>query len=79
MRRLALIIGVRVTDQRTRLIEARRAAQQAQAADDPWAAAAAWERYRLIEDAMRDPQERLDQGIALSKTAIALWMTSRPS
>ena len=34
----------------------------------------AWRRYVLIEDALRDPQELLDEGVALSKVAIDLWL-----
>lgn len=33
---------------------------------------AAWTRYRLIEDAGRDPDELLAEGIALSRFAISL-------
>lgn len=63
-------------DQRARLAAAAATAAAAQEDRDVWAANAAWERHRLIEDAMRDPQERLDLGISLSKTAIALWLAS---
>jgi len=54
-----------------------RAAADAHAAierGDPWAANDAWRRYVLIEDAQRDPQELLDEGVALSKVAIDLWL-----
>ena len=60
-------------DQQLRLEQAAAEAHAAQAREDPWAAAAAWRRYVLIEDAMRDPQELLDEGVALSKVAIDLW------
>jgi hypothetical protein len=32
-----------------------------------------WRRYVLIEYALRDPQELLDEGVPLSKVAIDLW------
>ena len=34
----------------------------------------AWRRYALIADGMRDPQDLLDEGVALSKVAIDLWL-----
>jgi hypothetical protein len=66
-------------DQAQRLAEAERAALEAERSEDVWAANAAWERHRLIETAMMDPQERLDEGVALSKRLIRLWMTSPAS
>ena len=35
-----------------------------------FAAHDAWRRYVLIEDSRRDPQDLLDEGVALSKVAI---------
>jgi hypothetical protein len=60
-------------DQQRRLEEAAAAAHTAQDRGDIWAANDAWRRYVLIEDAMRDPQDLLDEGVALSKIAIDLW------
>jgi len=60
-------------DQRRRLCEAAGAAHAAQDRGDHAAANAAWRRYLLIEDATRDPQELLDEGVALSKVAVDLW------
>jgi hypothetical protein len=60
-------------DQQRRLEEAAAAARAAMARSDPWAANDAWRRYVLIEDAARDPQALLDEGVALSKVAIDLW------
>jgi hypothetical protein len=61
-------------DQRRRLQQAAAAAHSAQDRGDHWAANAAWRRYVLIEDTLRDPQELLDEGVALSKVAIDLWL-----
>jgi hypothetical protein len=41
---------------------------------DHAAANEAWRRYGLIRDVRRDPQELLDEGVALSKVAIDLWL-----
>lgn len=60
-------------DQQRRLDEAAAAAHAALDRGDHWAAGDAWRRYVLIEDAMRDPQELLDEGVRLSKVAIDLW------
>jgi hypothetical protein len=60
-------------DQQRRLREAAAAAHAAQDRGDDLAANDAWRRYVLIEDALRDPQELLDEGVALSKIAIDLW------
>ena len=60
-------------DQQRRLDEAATAAHAAQDRGDVWAANDAWRRYVLIADALRDPQELLDEGVALSKVAIDLW------
>ncbi len=61
-------------DQRRRLREAAAAAHAAQEHGDHAAANAAWRRYGLIEDVLRDPQDLLDEGVALSKVAIDLWL-----
>jgi hypothetical protein len=42
--------------------------------DHAAAANDAWRRYTLIEDALRDQQDLLDEGVALSKVAIDLWL-----
>lgn len=60
-------------DQQRRLREAAAAAHAALKRGDDLAANDAWRRYVLIEDALRDPQELLDEGVALSKVAIDLW------
>jgi hypothetical protein len=61
-------------DQQRRLEQAAAEAHAARERGDPWSTADAWRRYVLIEDALRDPQELLDEGVALSKVAIDLWM-----
>ena len=61
-------------DQRRRLEDAAAQAQRAQADGDHAAANEAWRRYVLIEDALREPQDLLDEGVALSKVAIDLWL-----
>jgi len=61
-------------DQSRRLDDAAAQAHAAQARGDDHAANDAWRRYVLIEDAMRDPQDLLDEGVALSKVAIDLWL-----
>jgi hypothetical protein len=61
-------------DPRRRLQDTAAAAHAAQARGDRWAANDAWRRYVLIEDALRDPQELLDEGVALCKVAIDLWL-----
>jgi hypothetical protein len=63
-------------DQQRRLEEAASIAHAAQDRGDYAAANEAWRRYVLIEDAMRDPQDLLDEGVALSKVAIDLWLQS---
>jgi hypothetical protein len=60
-------------DQQRRLEQAAAAAHAAGDRGDHHAANDAWRRYVLIEDALRDPQELLDEGVALSKVAIDLW------
>lgn len=61
-------------EQQRRMSEAAAAAHAAQDRGDPFAANDAWQRYVLIEDAQRDPQDLLDEGIVLSKVAIDLWL-----
>lgn len=56
----------------TRLRAASVAAQEAEAGGDPWAAAEAWRRYRLISDAQRDPDELIAEGLELSRFAISV-------
>lgn len=60
-------------DQRQRQRDAAAEASAAQREGDHATANAAWRRHVLIEDAQRDPQDLLDEGIALSKLAIDLW------
>jgi hypothetical protein len=61
-------------DQQRRLQDAAAQAHSAQERGDPVAANEAWRRYVLIEDALRDPQDLLDEGVALSRVAIDLWL-----
>lgn len=61
-------------DQQRRLQQAAAQAHGARDRGDHVAANEAWRRYVLIEDALRDPQELLDEGVALSKVAIDLWL-----
>lgn len=61
-------------DQQRRLSKAAAEAHAAQERGDHATANAAWRRYVLIEDASRDPQELLDEGVALSKVAVDLWL-----
>jgi hypothetical protein len=61
-------------DQQDRLQRMAASAHSAQERGDHAAANEAWRRYVLIEDALRDPQELLDEGVALSKVAIDLWL-----
>ncbi|HUR83870.1 MAG TPA: hypothetical protein VMY78_00870 [Solirubrobacteraceae bacterium] len=61
-------------DQHRRLQQAAAQAHSAQDQGDHGAANDAWRRYVLIEDALRDPQDLLDEGVALSKVAIDLWL-----
>jgi negative regulator of sigma E activity len=55
-----------------RLVEVAEAAHVAEARGDDAAASEEWRRYRLIRDALRDPDEILVEGIALSERAIEL-------
>jgi negative regulator of sigma E activity len=59
-------------DQVDRLAKAASAAKAAEARGDDPAAAREWRRYRLIEDANRDPEELLAEGIALSVAALSV-------
>jgi hypothetical protein len=59
-------------DQACRLAEAANAAKAAEKRGDDATAAREWRRYRLIEDATRDPEELLAEGIALSVAALSL-------
>ncbi len=52
-----------------RLTATGEAARAADSRGDVPAANEAWRRYRLIEDAMRDPNELLAEGMALSRVA----------
>ena len=61
-------------DQQRRLQHAAAQAHSAQDRGDHAAANEAWRRYTLIEDALRDPQDLLDEGVELSKVAIDLWL-----
>ena len=61
-------------DQQRRLQQAAAQAHSAQDRGDHAAANEAWRRYVLIADALRDPQDLLDEGVALSKVAIDLWL-----
>jgi negative regulator of sigma E activity len=44
----------------------------AEASGEDAVAGEAWRRYRLIRDAARDPDVLLEEGIALSRSAIEL-------
>jgi len=61
-------------DQQRRLQQASAQAHIALEQGDHAAANDAWRRYTLIEDALRDQQDLLDEGVALSKVAIDLWL-----
>jgi negative regulator of sigma E activity len=63
-----------MTDQgaERRLREAALAAREAEARGDFAAANDAWRRYRLIGDTLRDPEDLLAEGVAISETARAL-------
>ncbi len=71
---MAVRIAEVAIDQRQRLCDAAADAHRAQDRGDHVAANDAWRRYVLIEDALRDPQDLLDEGVALSKVAIDLWL-----
>jgi hypothetical protein len=55
-----------------RLAAAATAAKAAEERADDVVAGREWRLYRLIEDADRDPQDLLDEGIALSVSALTL-------
>jgi hypothetical protein len=55
-----------------RLMEASARAREAESRGDDVRASEEWRRYRLIEDASRDPDELLAMGIALSVQAAEL-------
>lgn len=54
------------------LAEVAEVACAAEARGDDAAASDAWRCYRLVRDALRDPDELLLEGIALSESAIEL-------
>jgi hypothetical protein len=64
-------------DSQQRLREAGASAKRAEEQGDDGLAAAEWRRYRLIEDATRDPEVLLSEGVALSELAIELASQSR--
>jgi hypothetical protein len=59
-------------NQDERLAEAAMAAKAAEARGEDAVAAREWRRFRLIEDAGRDANDLLDEGIALSVAAMSL-------
>lgn len=59
-------------EQELRLREAARRARDADERGEPWEANEWWERYRLIEDAGRDPFELFSRGVALNRSAESL-------
>lgn len=61
---------------RDRLAVAGSRARAAEARGDDTMAGEEWRRYRLIQDAARDPDELLAEGIALSAQAIELAAAS---
>ena len=63
-------------DQTTRLAAAASAAQAAEGRGDDAMAIREWRRYRLIENAGRDPEDLLAEGIALSVAALAVTKVS---
>jgi negative regulator of sigma E activity len=65
-------VAAAVRNAEARLAAAAAEARGAEDRGDGWEANRAWERYRLINDAMRDPDELLAEGIALSYVAIRL-------
>ena len=64
-------------DAQQRLREAGNNAKRAEEQGAAGLAATEWRRYRLIQDATRDPEELLAEGIAISKMAIELASQSR--
>jgi hypothetical protein len=59
-------------DQDVRLDRTASAARLAEAAGNDALAGREWRRFRLIEDASRDAEELLAEGIALSVASLAL-------
>jgi hypothetical protein len=59
-------------DSESRLTETGARAREAESRGDDARAGEEWRRYRLIEDASRDPDELLAEGIALSVKAAKL-------
>jgi hypothetical protein len=59
-------------DQAERLAKAATAAKAAEEHGEDLVAAREWRRFRLIEDAGRDGEDLLEEGIALSVAAMAL-------
>jgi negative regulator of sigma E activity len=64
-------------DHQQRLDRASTRAKEAEARGDDALAAEEWRRYRLIRDGMRDPDDLLAEGIALSAQAIELAAAAR--
>jgi hypothetical protein len=62
---------------RQRLTEAADRAKRAEELGDEGLAAREWRNYRLIEDAARNPEELLAEGIDLSLRAIRLADASK--
>ncbi|MFL5834194.1 MAG: hypothetical protein ACJ76B_09470 [Solirubrobacterales bacterium] len=62
---------------RQRLTEAADRAKHAEQRGDDGLAAREWRSYRLIQDAARDPEELLAEGIDLSLRAIRLADASK--
>jgi negative regulator of sigma E activity len=60
----------------SRLARTASAARAAEDAGDETVASETWRSYRLIRDALRDPDELLLEGISLSETAIELAASS---
>jgi len=63
---------MRVAPAEDRLLQAASEARRAEERDDFAVANEAWRRYRLIGDTLRDPDELLSEGIAISESALAL-------
>lgn len=55
-----------------RLAQLAEEARAAETCGDAWAAGEAWRRYELVRDGGRDPDELLEEGIALSRMALDL-------
>ena len=74
---MAILDLMRAASKRNRLAVAGARARAAEAHGDGVLAGEEWRRYRLIQDAARDPDELLAEGIALSVQAIELAAASR--